>query len=204
MSCSHSTFYRPLPSTCSILCSPLNTPFRPSTNHQASQPPLQDSVGGNSRTTLIVCGSPSASNEGETLSTLRFGERAKNIKNNAKINRDWTVAELKVMLAKANRENALLRKAGGAVPPEENSGGIPDDVAVGNEWEEERCRLLKEKEALLQQMADLNDQLQEVMQNEQRLKIENEGLRRIDETWEEEYYVLQRRLADATSVRVRA
>lgn len=35
--------------------------------------------------------------------TLRFGERAKRIKNQAKINREWTVTELKAMLAKADR-----------------------------------------------------------------------------------------------------
>ena len=46
---------------------------------------LQDSLGGNSKTTLIICCAPEARHSSETLSTLRFGERAKRIKNNAKV-----------------------------------------------------------------------------------------------------------------------
>lgn len=62
---------------------------------------LQESLGGNSRTTLIITCSPSAYNEAETLSTLRFGYRAKSIKNKPKINREYTVAELRMLLDKA-------------------------------------------------------------------------------------------------------
>ena len=36
---------------------------------------LQDSLGGNCRTTIIICCSPSAYNEAETKSTLMFGQR---------------------------------------------------------------------------------------------------------------------------------
>ena len=43
------------------------------------KPWLREALGGNSRTTLIMCLSPSAVNAAETLSTLRFGSRAKNI-----------------------------------------------------------------------------------------------------------------------------
>lgn len=49
---------------------------------------LQESLGGNSRTTLIINCSPSVTNEQETTSTLRFGSRAKRIKNHAHINQD--------------------------------------------------------------------------------------------------------------------
>ena len=38
---------------------------------------LQESLGGNSKTTLIVTCSPSTYNEPETICTLRFGVRAK-------------------------------------------------------------------------------------------------------------------------------
>lgn len=48
---------------------------------------LQESLGGNARTTLIITASPSQFNELETLSTLRFGIRAKSIKNKPKINK---------------------------------------------------------------------------------------------------------------------
>ena len=64
---------------------------------------LQESLGGNSRTTLIITCSPSVYNEQETLSTLRFGFRAKSIKNTPKINREFTVAELQLLLEKAEK-----------------------------------------------------------------------------------------------------
>lgn len=62
---------------------------------------LQESLGGNSRTTLIINCSPSSYNDSETLSTLRFGMRAKSIKNKAKVNAELSPAELKAMLKKA-------------------------------------------------------------------------------------------------------
>jgi kinesin family protein 5 len=66
---------------------------------------LQESLGGNSRTTLIINCSPSSYNDDETLSTLRFGMRAKSIKNKAKINAELSPAELKALLGKAQKQN---------------------------------------------------------------------------------------------------
>ncbi|CAM9849989.1 unnamed protein product, partial [Discosporangium mesarthrocarpum] len=40
---------------------------------------LEESLGGNSRTALLICCSPEFSHVQETLSTLRFGERAKRV-----------------------------------------------------------------------------------------------------------------------------
>ncbi|GAA5893338.1 hypothetical protein JCM6882_008008 [Rhodosporidiobolus microsporus] len=65
---------------------------------------LQESLGGNSRTTLIINCSPSPYNETETLSTLRFGMRAKSIKNKARVNAELSPAELKALLKKAQRD----------------------------------------------------------------------------------------------------
>ncbi|KAG6015803.1 Kinesin heavy chain [Claviceps pusilla] len=62
---------------------------------------LQESLGGNSRTTLIINCSPSSYNDAETLSTMRFGTRAKSIKNKAKVNAELSPAELKMLLKKA-------------------------------------------------------------------------------------------------------
>jgi len=62
---------------------------------------LQESLGGNSRTTLIINCSPSSYNDQETLGTLRFGMRAKSIKNKAKVNAELSPMELKIMLKKA-------------------------------------------------------------------------------------------------------
>jgi len=66
---------------------------------------LQESLGGNSRTTLIINCSPSSYNDDETLSTLRFGMRAKSIKNKAKVNAELSPAELKSLLGKAQKQN---------------------------------------------------------------------------------------------------
>lgn len=63
-------------------------------------------MGGNSRTTLIINCSPSAYNEAETLSTLRFGIRAKSIKNTARVNAELSPAELKAQLKKVQAANA--------------------------------------------------------------------------------------------------
>ncbi|XP_073132602.1 kinesin-like protein KIN-1 isoform X1 [Henckelia pumila] len=47
---------------------------------------LQDAIGGDSHTTLLCCCSPSPSNAPETLSTLRFGSRARHIKASTLVN----------------------------------------------------------------------------------------------------------------------
>lgn len=65
---------------------------------------LQESLGGNSRTTLIINCSPSSFNAEETISTLRFGVRAKKIENKAKVNAELSPTELKKLLKKAQNE----------------------------------------------------------------------------------------------------
>lgn len=49
---------------------------------------LQDCLGGNSRTAMVATVSPAADNYDETLSTLRYADRAKNIVNHAVVNED--------------------------------------------------------------------------------------------------------------------
>ena len=68
---------------------------------------LQDALGGNSRTTILVCASQSTQQCHETLSTLRFGSRAKKITNMAKINKELSVEELSRALKAAQETNAL-------------------------------------------------------------------------------------------------
>ncbi len=79
---------------------------------------LQESLGGNSRTTLVICCSSSSYNAYETVSTLRFGERAKMIKNKAKVNQEKSIAEYKILLKAAHTEiDSLKRQLGGGVAP---------------------------------------------------------------------------------------
>jgi len=55
---------------------------------------LQDALGGNSQTLFMACASPSDTNAGETLPTLRSANRARNIKNAPSRNIDATALEL--------------------------------------------------------------------------------------------------------------
>jgi len=55
---------------------------------------LQESLGGNSQTCLVITCSMSQYNDRETLSTLRFGNRAKSIKNAVKCNAQRSAKEL--------------------------------------------------------------------------------------------------------------
>ncbi|CAE7906938.1 KLP1 [Symbiodinium sp. KB8] len=56
---------------------------------------LQEALGGNSQTALIINCSPSSYNEAETLSTLRFGKRAKRVKNRAVVNKELSPEQMK-------------------------------------------------------------------------------------------------------------
>ena len=56
---------------------------------------LQDSLGGNTRTVMIAAISPADYNYDETLTTLRYASRAKNIKNQPRVNMDPKDALLK-------------------------------------------------------------------------------------------------------------
>jgi kinesin family protein 5 len=104
---------------------------------------LQESLGGNSRTTLIINCSPSSYNDAETLGTLRFGTRAKSIKNKAKVNAELSPAELKALLKKvqgqvtnfesyiSNLEGEVqLWRSGESVPKEKWVQPVTDGVAA--------------------------------------------------------------------------
>ena len=64
---------------------------------------LQESLGGNSKTTLIITTSQSDSDEHETISSLRFGVRAKKVQNIVKINERRSEDELEILLQKAEQ-----------------------------------------------------------------------------------------------------
>ena len=56
---------------------------------------MQDSLGGNTKTVMIAAISPADYNFEETLTTLRYASRAKNIKNKPRVNQDPKDALLK-------------------------------------------------------------------------------------------------------------
>ncbi|XP_062912202.1 kinesin-like protein KIF16B isoform X1 [Mobula hypostoma] len=69
---------------------------------------LKDSLGGNSKTIMIATISPADVNYGETLSTLRYANRAKNIINKPTINEDSNVKLIRELRAEIARLKALL------------------------------------------------------------------------------------------------
>lgn len=69
---------------------------------------LQDSLGGNTKTLMIACLSPADNNYDETLSTLRYANRAKNIKNKPRVNEDPKDALLREYQEEIKRLKALI------------------------------------------------------------------------------------------------
>ncbi len=71
---------------------------------------LQESLGGNSRTTLIVCLSPHHDNFDETVGTLRFAERAKKITTKARVNEMLSPEMMAKTIKALKAEVQLLKK----------------------------------------------------------------------------------------------
>jgi kinesin family protein 5 len=85
---------------------------------------LQSSLGGNTKTSLITAASPHPDNAAETLSTLRFGQRAKTIKTKVKANEQRSAEELAKMLEKLQNEIAQLRGYNAALEAKLTEAGI--------------------------------------------------------------------------------
>ena len=71
---------------------------------------LEDCLGGNAKTTLVCMCSSELRNAVESVSTLRFGTRAKRVVNKAKVNVEKGVEEYKGELVKANKREKELMK----------------------------------------------------------------------------------------------
>nr|XP_010320210.1 kinesin-like protein KIN-4C [Solanum lycopersicum]XP_010320211.1 kinesin-like protein KIN-4C [Solanum lycopersicum] len=69
---------------------------------------LQDSLGGNSKTVMIACVSPADTNAEETLNTLKYANRARNIQNKAIVNRDPVAAQMQRMRSQIEQLQAEL------------------------------------------------------------------------------------------------
>lgn len=152
---------------------------------------LQDSLGGNSKTALIITCSPSPYNESETMSTLRFGLRAKSIKNKPKVNREFTVAELKLLLAKL--EEQILKKDKYILVVEDllkNSGiSIPNLTESEQKAEEEESEIMKE-------IKETKESLMIEYEKNEGLLVENLQLRTTNENLSETIKNLQSKIEE--------
>ncbi|CAH8820812.1 unnamed protein product [Trichobilharzia szidati] len=70
---------------------------------------LQESLGGNARTTMVICCSPAGYNDAETKSTLMFGMRAKTIKNLVTVNEKLTADGWRRRYERKREEGRKLR-----------------------------------------------------------------------------------------------
>ncbi|XP_033227656.1 chromosome-associated kinesin KIF4 [Belonocnema kinseyi] len=104
---------------------------------------LQDSLGGNSMTLMIACVSPADYNLDETLSTLRYADRARKIKNKPVINQDPQVAEINRLkkVIQDLKSSRLSQEIQGLVscPPEHQ------ELEEKNQLMQKKLRALTEK-----------------------------------------------------------
>ncbi|XP_062354372.1 kinesin heavy chain isoform X2 [Cinclus cinclus] len=159
---------------------------------------LQDSLGGNCRTTIVICCSPSVFNEAETKSTLMFGQRAKTIKNTVSVNLELTAEEWKKKYEKEKDKNKSLKNViqhlelelnrwrnGEAVPEEEQISAkdqknlepcdntpIIDNITpvVASISTEEKQKYDEEISSLYRQLDDKDDEINQQSQLAEKLK----------------------------------
>nr|QBH87853.1 kinesin-like protein KIF3B [Larimichthys polyactis] len=124
---------------------------------------LQDSLGGNARTVMVANIGPASYNVEETLTTLRYSNRAKNIKNKPRINEDpkdallrgfqEEIARLKEQLQKRSgkkKRRGQRRRAGeGSDSDDVEEGETEDDDEDGDYWREQQEKLEGERKAIM-------------------------------------------------------
>nr|XP_008165467.1 kinesin-like protein KIF1B isoform X1 [Chrysemys picta bellii] len=97
---------------------------------------LRENLGGNSRTAMVAALSPADINYDETLSTLRYADRAKQIKCNAVINEDPNAKLVRELKEEVTRLKDLLRAQG--------LGDIIDIDSIGDDYSGSGGKYLKD------------------------------------------------------------
>ncbi|XP_078130794.1 kinesin-like protein KIF13B isoform X2 [Sander vitreus] len=111
---------------------------------------LKDSLGGNSRTAMVATISPAADNYDETLSTLRYADRAKSIVNHAVVNEDPNARIIRQLREEVEKLKEQLTEAESMKAPElkdrlEESEKLIQEMTVT--WEDK----LQKTEAIAQE-----------------------------------------------------
>ncbi|XP_050291792.1 kinesin-like protein KIN-4A isoform X1 [Quercus robur] len=104
---------------------------------------LQDSLGGNSKTVMIACVSPADINAEESLNTLKYANRARNIQNKPVVNRDLISNEMQKMRQQLMNLQAELGARGGGAPSDEVQV-LKDRIAWLEATNGDLCRELHE------------------------------------------------------------
>ncbi|KAK7505448.1 hypothetical protein BaRGS_00003193, partial [Batillaria attramentaria] len=123
---------------------------------------LKDSLGGNAKTIMIATISPADINYGETLSTLRYANRAKNIINRPTVNEDPNVRLIRELREEIARLKSLL-------------GGSLDNISspkVQEKLHENEARI----KVLTEEWADKWRESASILQEEKNLELRKEGL----------------------------
>ena len=110
---------------------------------------LKDSLGGNSKTIMIATISPADVNKGETLSTLRYANRAKNIINKPTVNEDANVKLIRELRAEIDRLKDIVSLD--PIAQRKLAAKEAQERHLTEEWTEkwkEAANILKEQSAL--------------------------------------------------------
>ncbi|XP_038677297.1 kinesin-like protein KIF1B isoform X19 [Scyliorhinus canicula] len=139
---------------------------------------LRENLGGNSRTAMVAALSPADINYDETLSTLRYADRAKQIKCNAVINEDPNAKLIRELKDEVTRLKDLLC-----------SQGLGDilDTPVGSLTASPSSTLLN-NQAGIQSVSSLQERIMSTPGGEEaieRLKESEKIIAELNETWEE-------------------
>ncbi|XP_055922428.1 osmotic avoidance abnormal protein 3 isoform X2 [Eupeodes corollae] len=129
---------------------------------------LQDSLGGNTKTLMIACISPADYNYDETLSTLRYASRAKNISNKPKINEDPKEALLRNYQEEIIKLKRMLESSQTGTQPnlsmEDNTRWLETEKAKIQQEYENKTKCLREVHAAQQR------EKEELVRDMERLK----------------------------------
>ncbi|GFU18479.1 kinesin-like protein KIF3B [Nephila pilipes] len=158
---------------------------------------LQDSLGGNAKTIMIACTSPASYNLEETITTLRYANRAKNIKNKPVVNVDPKDAILLQFKQEITRLKAQLALKEAKRKKKKESPKITDDAVEDDDIDSSSVEIVKKMENLLQEerVAYLNEQnlmteekekiLRDIKAKDEELRLENEAREKIKQHLEE-------------------
>ncbi|KAM7401878.1 hypothetical protein PAMP_017155 [Pampus punctatissimus] len=129
---------------------------------------LQDSLGGNSRTVMIACVSPSDRDFMETLNTLKYANRARNIKNKVVVNQDKTSQQISALRAEIARLQMEIMeyKAGKRVACEDGSEGYGDLCQENAMLQRENDTLRLRVKAMQETIDHLNTRVTHLLANE--------------------------------------